>query len=234
LVTRRSRSSRPFVLRECVVGDELQVRAAEDRDAAAFQVLDRLDAGIGRHRDLDARADAGGEQQMRLEPVGAREHGGQVALVREVERLVGDRFVDGRPGALEEQPLHLDAVGREFLLDELLQLHGRGGRAAEGRRIAGTLLRDADADDGGFVRVRGGGRQREDGGDQQRSQQTQWKHGSIEVETSGERSGREPVESFSMTLPARTNNDLNYAYRVDAEIKDGGGEARCVRARCRR
>ncbi|MGK8796444.1 hypothetical protein ACRS8P_14295 [Burkholderia cenocepacia] len=83
--------------------------------------------------------------------------------------------------------MHLDAVGREFLFDELLQLHGRGRRAAEGRRVAGALLGDADADDGGFVRLRGGGRQREDGGDQQRSQQTQWKHGSIEVETLGER-----------------------------------------------
>ncbi|MCA3863320.1 MAG: hypothetical protein IOB81_32280, partial [Burkholderia sp.] len=77
-------------------------------------------------------------------------------------------------------PLHLDAVGSEFLFYQLLQLHGGGTRSAEGRRIAGALLGDADADGGGLIGVRGSGRQRNEGRDQQRSQQAQWKHESLD------------------------------------------------------
>ncbi len=140
-----------LVARERIVSHQLEVRTAKDRHEVALKILDGVDIRIGRYRDLDAAAYAGGEQQVRFQAIGASQHGRQVALKREIEGLVRDRFVDGRAGALEEQPFDLDAILREILFEQLLELHGSGGGSTKRRWITVALLRDADADHSGFV-----------------------------------------------------------------------------------
>eukprot|EP01022_Parablepharisma_sp_SALTPOND_P008982 TRINITY_DN1374_c0_g5_i1.p2 TRINITY_DN1374_c0_g5~~TRINITY_DN1374_c0_g5_i1.p2 ORF type:complete len:1491 (+),score=638.18 TRINITY_DN1374_c0_g5_i1:28616-33088(+) len=132
---------------EYAVDGQLRIGALEDGHALAAQVLDRLDRRIRWHRQVDVGAHAGGQHQLGLETSGTCHDGRQVALEGEVQLLVAQCLVHRRTGALEEEPLDLDAVGLEFLFDPALGIGHRRRTAREHRWIADARLRHADADD---------------------------------------------------------------------------------------
>jgi hypothetical protein len=123
----------------------VQVRALEHRDAFALQVFELRDLRVGRHAQVQAVAHAAGDDDFRLDAAGAVHDGGQVALPCEVELVIDERLVDRRARALEEDPLDLDAVFLELLLEQALGVGDADARAAGSRRRADAAGGDADA-----------------------------------------------------------------------------------------
>ena len=124
------------------------VGALEDGHALAAQVLDGLDGGIGRRRQVDVGAHTGGQDQPCFQARGLADNGRQIALKSEVELLVGQRLIDGRARALEEEPLDLDVVFFELFLDPALGMRNRHRAAVKPRWIAYGRLRHAKAQHG--------------------------------------------------------------------------------------
>ena len=153
------------------VGGDLEVRAAELRDLAAPQVVDRLDVGARGHREVDRVVDAGRGQELGLEPARAADDRRQVPQPGgEVELARGQGLVERRPGAAEERPAHLDAgLVLQLGLDELVDVRDRHVVAVGERPVVEADAGVADPDRGPGV----GGRGRHQAGDERAGQQVQ-------------------------------------------------------------
>ncbi|OWK26072.1 hypothetical protein AJ87_48030 [Rhizobium yanglingense] len=129
-------------------GGKMTIRAALQGDLASLQVLDPRDAGGLCGSKIEWLAGTACQQVLGLQAGCPPDQRGQVALVGEIELVVGKALIDRRAGALEECPFDLDVrIVCKFLLQVFTSTR-RGRRCAlRVRPVIDADCRIADMND---------------------------------------------------------------------------------------